>query len=87
MLPSCLVLVLCSGMTWLGIVTCWAQGVKCEIVSADSYYMSPPPDVNPADHNFDEPDALELGLLAQHLQKLKVQRCSFRAATPARLVG
>ena len=51
------------------------QGVKCEIVSADSYYMSPPPHVDPANHNFDEPAALELGLLAEHLVELKVRIC------------
>jgi len=51
---------------------CVRQGVKCEVMSADSYYMSPPEGVNPADHNFDEPAALELGLLAKHLRSLKV---------------
>lgn len=41
------------------------------LISCDSYYKNPPADFNPATYNFDEPNALDMELLAEHLAALK----------------
>ena len=43
-------------------------------MSFDSYYLGLKPDEDPATHNFDHPESLDIALLASHLQTLKVGR-------------
>jgi uridine kinase len=44
---------------------------KVVIISQDSYYKNPPQDMDVTKMNWDKPKALELSLLANHLQKLR----------------
>ncbi len=41
-------------------------------MSFDSYYHGLQPGEDPATHNFDHPESLDIALLASHLQALKV---------------
>lgn len=47
------------------------EGKRICIIACDSYYRTPPTGFDPDTYNFDTPDALELGLLGQHLRTLK----------------
>jgi hypothetical protein len=60
-------------------------GVRCVSISSDSYYKGLAPGISASDNNWDHPDALELDLLAQHLNSLRNVRPSAGAARPARL--
>jgi uridine kinase len=58
--------------------TCIAQlieeklgaGVRVVSISSDSYYKGVPPGISASEHNWDHPDALDMGLLARHLDDL-----------------
>ncbi len=57
-------------------------------MSFDSYYLGLAPGEDPATHNFDHPESLDIRLLASHLQALKVgvwSRCRGTAAVSARI--
>ena len=50
------------------------QGVRVVSISSDSYYKGLLPGVNAAENNWDHPAALDLELLAAHLQDLRAGR-------------
>lgn len=47
------------------------QGINAFVISCDCYYRTMPCGQDPARYNFDEPEALELSLLAKHLRELR----------------
>jgi len=80
-----------SGKTTLANALAAALGDRCAVIDHDSYYrdQSHLPPAERAAVNFDHPDALENGLLAQHLEQLRngmpIDKPCYSFATHTRL--